>query len=147
MYQRILVPLDGSKRAERIMPHVEKLAQSLESTLILLRVAEPSDNIVAPHGSQADMYIQSLERWAEEARGYLKGIQGEFRQKGIKARILVEKGPVVNAIINAAIREEADLIAIASHGRSGLSRAFYGSVAAGVLQKVDRPLLVIRARG
>jgi nucleotide-binding universal stress UspA family protein len=53
----------------------------------------------------------------------------------------------VEAIINAAEREDADLIAIASHGRSGLSGVFYGSVAAGVLHRVDRPLLLIRSRG
>ena len=59
----------------------------------------------------------------------------------------VAYGPVVEAIIDAAGREGADLIAIASHGRSGLSQVFYGSVAAGVLHRVDRPLLLIRSQG
>ena len=58
----------------------------------------------------------------------------------------VSKEMVVKAIIDAAERENADLVAMASHGRSGLSRAFYGSVAAGVLQRIDRPLLLIRSR-
>jgi len=52
----------------------------------------------------------------------------------------------VETIISVAQRENADLIAIASHGRSGLSRVFYGSVAAGIMQKIDRPILIIRAR-
>jgi nucleotide-binding universal stress UspA family protein len=57
-----------------------------------------------------------------------------------------EVGPVVSTILCVAQREAVDLIAMASHGRSGLSRAFYGSVAAGVLNQVDRPMLLIRAR-
>ena len=65
---------------------------------------------------------------------------------GIEARIRVEHGSVVDAIINAAEREGANLIAMASHGRTGLARAFYGGVAAGVLHRVDRPLLLVRSR-
>jgi len=57
----------------------------------------------------------------------------------------VEIGPVVETIITVAEGEGADLIAMASHGRTGLSRVFYGSIAAGVLQRVDRPLLLIRS--
>jgi nucleotide-binding universal stress UspA family protein len=64
---------------------------------------------------------------------------------GIEAKAEVLQGPVVQAITDAAEREDADLIAIASHGRSGLSQCFYGSVAAGVLHRVDRPLLVVRS--
>jgi nucleotide-binding universal stress UspA family protein len=56
-------------------------------------------------------------------------------------------GRVVEAILHAAEREGADPIAMASHGRSGLSQVFYGSVAAGVLYRADRPLLLIRSRG
>ena len=82
---------------------------------------------------------------AKQAEIYLDGVKGEFREKGIEARTLTAQGPVVEAIINAAQRENADLIAIASHGRSGISRFFYGSIAAGVLHRIDRPLLLIRS--
>jgi nucleotide-binding universal stress UspA family protein len=58
----------------------------------------------------------------------------------------VTYGPVVEGIINLAEKEGVDLIALASHGRGGLSRVFYGSVAAGLLHRVDRPLLIIRSR-
>jgi nucleotide-binding universal stress UspA family protein len=69
----------------------------------------------------------------------------DFGEKGIAAKAFVAHGPVVGAILDAAERESADLIAMASHGRSGLSQVFYGSVAAGVLHRIDRPLLVIRS--
>ena len=74
-------------------------------------------------------------------------IQREFYKKGIQAKTIVQKGDVVKWISNVAISEDVDLIAMASYGRTGLERVFYGSVAAGVLHQVDRPLLLIRARG
>jgi nucleotide-binding universal stress UspA family protein len=78
---------------------------------------------------------------------YLAAQQGEFREKGIEAKTLVVPGAIVAEIIDAAEREGADLIAMASHGRTGLARVFYGSVAAGVLHRVDRPLLLVRSEG
>jgi nucleotide-binding universal stress UspA family protein len=88
-----------------------------------------------------------MNRHKREAESYLASWQGEFREKGIEARTRVEQGSIVETIINAADRESADLIAMASHGHTGLSRVFYGSVAAGVLHRVDRPLLLVRSIG
>ena len=146
MYKTILVPLDGSKRAENILHHVEKLALHYHARLIFLQVVEPPPLIVGPEGD-ITLHQQELDRWAKQAEAYLASLKGEFQVKGIETHIHVAHGPVVEEIINTAERESADLIAIASHGRSGLSRVFYGSVAAGVLQRIDRPLLLIRARG
>ena len=64
---------------------------------------------------------------------------------GITVKTFVETGPVVSVILDVAEREGATLIAMASHGRTGLGRVFYGSVAEGILHKADRPLLLIRA--
>ncbi len=147
MYHTILVPLDGSNRAEAILPHVEDLAQRYDAKVIFLRVLEPIHAVVGPDGAQITMDQLELERRTNEAEAYLEGRRGEFREKGIEARIRLVRGPVAEAIIDAAEREEADLIAMASHGRGGLARVFYGSVAAGVLQRVDRPLLLVRSRG
>jgi nucleotide-binding universal stress UspA family protein len=146
MYNTILVPLDGSKRAESILHHVEKLALRYHARLIFLQVVEPPPLIVGPEGD-ITLHQQELDRWAKQAEAYLANLKGEFQEKGIEIHTYVAHGPVVEEIINTAEREGADLIAIASHGRSGLSRVFYGSVAAGVLQRIDRPLLLIRARG
>ena len=93
------------------------------------------------------MLREEFERRTKQAESYLAALQGEYREKGIEVRMRVVHGSAVEAIINAAEREDADLIALASHGRSGLSQVFYGSVAAGVLHRVDRPLLLIRSRG
>lgn len=145
MYKKILVPLDGSKRAEAILPHVEELAQRYEARVIFIQVVEPPPLVVTPGQPDLVHHRQELERLTKEARSYLMSIQGEFKEKGIDARMELEQGPVVRAIIDAAEREDADLIALASHGRSGLAQVFYGSVAAGILQRVTRPLLLIRS--
>ena len=146
MYQTIVVPLDGSKRAEAILPYVEELAQRFQSRVVFLRVVSPTFTLQGPEGLFTEGMIEEIRREVEGACLYLAGIQGEFREKGIEARACVERdGSVVKAILNVAEREAADLIAMASHGRTGLARVYYGSVAAGVLSQADRPLLLVRA--
>lgn len=145
MYKTILVPLDGSKRAEAILPHVEELAQRYEARVVFIRIVEPPPLVIPPGQPDATIYWKELEQRTEEAELYLKGLQGEFEEKGIDARMDLGEGAVVEAIVDAAIRHDADLIALASHGHSGLAQVFYGSVAAGILQRVDRPLLLIRS--
>ena len=146
MYNAILVPLDGSNRAEAILSHVEDLAQRYGATVIFVEVVEPVPYSV---GLDQDYLVlrEEFERRVQRAESYLAALQSEFRKKGIEARTCVTSGPVVDAIIKTAEREGADLIAMASHGRTGLSQVFYGSVAAGVLHRIDRPLLLIRSRG
>jgi nucleotide-binding universal stress UspA family protein len=148
MYETILVPLDGSNRAEAILPHVEDLAHGHGSRVVLLQVVEHVPMMTtSPSSTQTvEMTLEEMKRHTQEAETYLASKQGEFREKGIEARVRVEHGAVVEAIIQVAQREGAGLIAMASHGRTGLSRAFYGSVAAGVLHRVDRPLLLVRSR-
>ena len=146
MYKTILVPLDGSKRAEAILPHVENLALSLNAKVIFFKIAEPS--LMLEYDEVIDMskYLEKSDKQKKDAESYLASLQEKFRAKGIEAQILIGHGPVVKAIIDAAGHENAGLVAMASHGRSGLFRTFYGSVAAGVLQRIDRPLLLIRSR-
>ena len=153
MYQTLLVPLDGSPRAETIFPHVENLAQRFKSKVLFLQVVEPPLQFVNPSlyetTIQTDViheYMLDFKRKQEEIAAYLAGIQEVFQKKGIDAGVFVEQGPAVETIISVAQRENADLIAIASHGRTGLSRVFYGSVTAGIMQKIDRPILIIRTR-
>jgi nucleotide-binding universal stress UspA family protein len=145
MYHKILVPLDGSKRAARIIPHVEELAKRYKAKVIFLQVVEYK-TVPTTEGAFISLSSQELEEAKKQAEKHLKGLQGEFREKNIECRTHVTYGPVVEGIINLAEKEGVDLIALASHGRGGLSRVFYGSVAAGLLHRVDRPLLIIRSR-
>ena len=145
MYQTILVPLDGSKRAERILKHVEALAHCFNARVIFLQVVT-APNLVGYDESGILLYSHNLEQLAKETKSYLNSLKGEFREKGIEAKTCVVGGGVVEQIIDCALKENVDLVAMTSHGRTGLARAFYGSVTAGVLNLIDRPLLIIRSR-
>ena len=144
MYGKILVPLDGSARAEKILPHVEDLAVQYRATVWLLHVVEPLVDY-----SHADVYVPKKDQLAarlEAGEAYLAGVTTRLSGKKIETRALVATGGVVETICDTAEREQVDLIAMASHGRTGAARVFYGSVAAGLLNRVDRPLLLIRSR-
>ena len=144
MYATILVPLDGSVRAEKILPHVEQMALSFGSRVILLRVVEPIVTV-----SSADVFVPATDSFSaklEQAQVYLNDLKKKLQEKRIDAEPRVTGSTIVDAICETAEHEKVDLIAMASHGRTGAARVFYGSVAAGVLHRVDRPLLIIRSR-
>ena len=151
MYETILVPLDGSKRAEAVLPHVEEMAAHYGSAVVFLRVFEIPH--ITPVTAVSDDEYEALPHLSREqllglvtdAQNYLRGVCKQMTDHGISGRFRVEYGPVAATIINSANKENADLIAMASHGSSGLEGVYYGSVAAGVLQRVDRPLLIVRA--
>ena len=145
MYHKILVPLDGSKRADRILPHVEELAKRYKAKVIFLQVVEYK-TITTTEGAFINLSDQEFDQVKKQAETHLAGIQGVFRELKIESQSRVIYGSAVEGIINIAALEDVDLIALASHGRGGLARVFYGSVAAGLLHRVDRPLLIIRSR-
>ena len=147
MYETILIPLDGSGRAEAILPHVTELAQCLGSKLVLMRVVDPAIAYSGLEGLPVEVTRDLINQEAEEAKTYLETKRKELETQQIEAKVVVRYGAVPQTILDVAEAEHADLIAIASHGRSGLSRIFYGSVAAAVLQRADRPLLLIRSAG
>ena len=145
MYKTILVPLDGSDRAEKILPHVREMAQLYGASVVLLQVVEPSMTVVTPYDMVPYYDSEQVEQWTQDARDYLNGLAGSMRLEADRVKVVVQQGPIVHTILDVAEREHADLIAMASHGRTGLSRVFYGSIAAGILNQADRPLLLIRA--
>lgn len=146
MYKKILVPLDGSSRAEKILPYAEDIALVRKAKVVLLQVVRMGIYGGDVTTVSVEAHLEDFKRRSDEALLYLSGIEGELREKGIQTKIMVESGPVVDTLLRIASQENVDLVAMASHGRGGLSRVFYGSVAAGVLQRVDRPLLLVRAR-
>jgi nucleotide-binding universal stress UspA family protein len=145
MYKTILVPLDGSARAELILAHVRDLASHMGSRLVLLRVIDPAAFISGLEGLPVEVSRELLQQENDNAQNYLNAKRNELAAQQIDAKAVVRSGPIVQEIIDTAQAENADLIAIASHGRTGMARLFYGSVAAGVLHRIDRPLLLIRA--
>lgn len=146
MYTKILVPLDGSKRAEKILPHVVEMARCTGAAVELLEIVPPVYYVMDPQVSYMDINLEETKYRVEEAQKYLDERGQELTARGLTVTTAVEQGPIVETIIEVARQRAVDLIAMASHGRSGLGRVFYGSVAAGVLQQVDRPLLLVRSR-
>lgn len=145
MYEKILVPLDGSKRAEMIRPHVRELASRFQATVIFIMVIEHiyADGIGETYISRGE---DAFKAKLKDSELYLDGVASKFRDKGLACRTLVAHGAIVEKIIEAANTEDVDLIAMTSHGWGGLARIFYGSVAAGILNRVDRPLFIVRSR-
>jgi len=146
MYKTILVPLDGSKRAETILPQAVDLAACHNAEVILFRVEEPELLLGIDEVVDVTNYRKERQHQRKEIESYLASVQQDLQKKEIKTKILIGQGSVVSTIINTAEKENADLIAMASHGLGGSARTFYGGVAAGVLQRIDRPLLIVRSR-
>jgi nucleotide-binding universal stress UspA family protein len=146
MYKKILLPLDGSKRAEAILPHVENMASRYGARIIILIVEESAIQLELDEVINAERYLEERALMRKNITAYADKIIKYFKDKDIAADFLIGKGPVVQAIVKTAAKENIDLVAMASHGRSGWTRTFYGSVAAGVLQNIDRPILMIRSR-
>ncbi len=145
MYEKILVPLDGSERAEAILPYVENLAHCYSSTVIFMQVVEPQILYATPYDAYPELNYEEANRRAAEIDAYLAGLEEQFQAKGIATERQVKHGPVVQAILGLARSEKIGLVAMASHGRTGLARVFYGSVASGILNQIDRPLLLVRS--
>lgn len=145
MYQTILVPMDGSKRAEAILGHVEDIAKSNDATLIFLKVEEEPIMLERDEVIDFGKYHEAFVKQIALSQGYLDDLQARFNEKEIDADTKLAHGSVVKAILNTAAETGTDLIAMATHGLSGLARVSYGSVAAGVLQAADIPILLIRS--
>jgi nucleotide-binding universal stress UspA family protein len=146
MYKKILVPLDGSKRAEAVLSHVEEMAYRYHAEIIFLRVEELHVMLEWDEVVDLAKCHEKFDTRKKASESYLAQLKKEFRKKGVQTQARVVYGPVVKSILTAAEEMDVDIIVMASHGLSGLPRTFYGSVSAGVLQKIDRPLLIIRTR-
>jgi nucleotide-binding universal stress UspA family protein len=152
MFERILVPLDGSKVGEAALFNVENLALKLspgtEVEVTLLQVISDltydflteSDAAQLPH-TESD--LKQIERMAQK---YLDSIAARLKSKGIKVNTIVIEGHAPDEIIKISQKVNADLIAMSTHGRSGLGRWAMGSITDKVLHESRIPVLTVRAK-
>jgi nucleotide-binding universal stress UspA family protein len=146
--KRILLPLDGSEAGEAALPYVEELAIITKAEVILLQVVTPHYDIALAEG-----YTSHLGRISEEylthasaaARDYLNSVKEKLAKMGITARSEVELGSPAERIVGYAKENNIDLIAMSTHGRSGIGRWLLGGVADKVIRAADRPVLLVRA--
>ena len=139
MFQKILVPLDGSKLAEKILPSVVKLVQFCRAEIHLLQVVVSYKIDPQEEKEERDKLIQNA--WK-----YLEKIVSRLRQKKVKAYAVVVYGKDAVQICDYAQKNRFDLIAMATHGRSGLGRWALGSVADKVLHCSRVPVMLFRVK-
>jgi nucleotide-binding universal stress UspA family protein len=143
MFSRILIPLDGSKTAEKVLPYARFLAGSLNRPVELLAVVdivEMATHMSADRARYLDTMIEDSVRNSEQ---YLRGVAGTF--PGANTKCTVEKGKAEQVIIETAAADKGTLITMATHGRSGINRWLLGSIAEKVLRGAPNPLLLVRA--
>ncbi len=152
-HPRLVVPLDGSPLAEAILPLAARLARQLGASVTLLRSLDLPDLMIANNGRAAagiDAIKVIIPTERENARTYLEKIQQQMQAQGIPTAMLVTEGGAAEDIAQQAneLQEagEAVFIVMATHGRTGLGRWLYGSVAGALLHLATTPMLVIRSR-
>jgi len=151
MYKKIMVPLDGSKLAECVFPHLETAVKGCESPeVIVVQAVEP---LSVPYGREV-LQFTSLEQVKAfethqkvEAEKYLKEIVARLKETGINARAEVIYGKAGESLSDYATKNDVDLVIIATHGRSGVSRWVWGSVAERLIRSLCVPVLMVRAPG
>lgn len=133
---KVLVPLDGSRFGERALVAVARFTGPDRREVVLLQVVVPIDPApLLPDGSAA----------RREAERYLDRVRKRLARRGIPVRVLVRSGDPAEEILGCAKAEGASLIAMSTHGRSGLRRTLFGSVAETVLRRATLPVLLVRA--
>ena len=149
MYRKILVPLDGSKLAECVLPHVEALAKGGQAQeVVFARVHEPFRMFSGADYVMSEREIARVEsEQIAAAEKYLKEVVNKVRLDGLKPRGELLKGQVAESLAEYAAKNGVDLIIIATHGRSGVSRWVWGSVADRILRSSCTPVLMVRAPG
>jgi nucleotide-binding universal stress UspA family protein len=160
MFNRILVPLDGSALAERALPHAEQFARIFGSNIVLLQVLDPvsfheNSNPVDPlnwqiRKAEADMYMTGIATRLREALGEsapnAKGTQSNGGdEKKSRVEYSIREGKTAENIINFAYTESIDLLIISTHGSGGLSRWNISSVTQKVINLIYLPVLIVRA--
>jgi nucleotide-binding universal stress UspA family protein len=147
MYQRILVPLDGSTLSEAVLPHAEKLARALNIEIVLLHVDISPAPTFDPHESPLAPEPEEVKIMHADEKHYLKITCSKLESEGLHVTYLLRNGVVADTILETAEIEQADLIAMSTHGRTGMLRLLLGSVAEQVIHRSKIPVLLIRPTG
>ena len=149
MYQHVMVPLDGSELAECVLPHVEAVVTGCSiGRATLVRVVTPLKLI---GGVESHISPEERHRLEEDstalATSYLDEKAQPLRERGALVECVVLFGSVIDQLVDYIINHDVDLIIIATHGRSGVSRWVWGSVADKILRSACVPVLMVRAPG
>lgn len=146
MFNKILVPLDGSQLAERALAPALGMAQHVHGDVLLLRVAMPVRMLVPTDGGYGVLWPdESVDRNHTEGEQYLEAIRTAHAKPEFIVHTAVVDGDVASAIVDTATGENIDLIAMSTHGYSGITHWVLGSVAEKVLSDAQCPVLIVRS--
>ena len=137
--QQILVPLDGSELAEAVLPHLVKLAKRHGAEVTLLRVTHA-------HALRESELVDAQVRVVQEAETYLAGVERRLAAEGVRESAVVRYGEAPEEILDDIRSRRPDLVAMGTHGRTGLTHLVLGSVAEQVLRASPVPVLLFPAR-
>src|SRR5208337_813831 len=136
-FERILVPLDGSACAEMILPTVEKFAADYKSSIALVQAvfvrSFPGKNL-----TEAEMEA------VKQGEDYLKKMAEQLKAKGYKVDTHVRYGDPAEEILEHASQKDIDMVAMTTHGRSGVKRFLLGSVVSKILRHSPKPIFLVR---
>ena len=147
MYERIVVPLDGSDLAEQALPTAEELARAVGTTLHLIRVVDfPSSSFAYVYGSmmESQAVTMQLEDERTMAESYLVALARQIEEQGITVTTEVRHGVPTQELVD--VMEQGDLFVMATHGRNGMARWFLGSVAEEITRRATVPVLLVRTK-
>ena len=147
MYSHILLPLDGSPLAEHAIPYAEDLARKTGAKLTIMSCVEPYVITVpvVPTPIPAYGIDTDVETLANDRLEYLESVREAIHEEGMDVDVALHRGRPPDEILRTVEEKGADLIVMTTHGRSGISRFIYGSVAERVLHGAKVPVLLIRA--
>ncbi|MFC2024491.1 universal stress protein [Chloroflexota bacterium] len=137
----LLVPLDGSVLAEKVLPHVKELAKQPGSppmNVVLFRVVEPP--------TTSGHYFRNIPEKRGEIEQYLANIETRLKKSGLRVKSQVSSGEPAEQIISYGRKNPFSIIVMSTHGQSGMSRWFYGSIATRLLEHASNPIFLVRPR-
>lgn len=139
-HKRVLVALDGSSAGEAVLRCLTEIAGPFVLGVTLLHVLEP----ITPQVSDGAMVLDDVEARRRDAEEYLQLVATALGVQGVETACTIRQGRAADEILAAAKESGADLIAMATHGRTGLGRLLFGSVAEAVLRRAPVPVLMLR---
>jgi nucleotide-binding universal stress UspA family protein len=148
MYQKILVPMDGSENSECVFEHVRDVATGCHvSGVILLRVIEPFPTYYMDYRISETFIRQAQDATKADAAEYLNKVADKMKKEGMSVSTTVLEGNAASTILDYAAKNAVDLIIMATHGRTGISRFALGSVADKVVRGSSAPVMVVAPAG
>lgn len=157
LVSRVIVPVDGSAMAEQALEYALPLVQAFGASLTVLRIVggrEGSVRTLALAGSQpgammdpatVEMITEEAEEGEHEAQRYVEALAARLAERGVKVESLVREGSPVAGILEETKRVPGTMLALTTHGRTGLNRLLFGSVAEAVVKRSPGPVLVVRS--